>query len=267
MDKIQRLRDFEIGFGKPSTLFSALVACLNAIEACEIFDLSFEQDTSKRQAILKKIGSDIQAEFQDCHNTLIRELVTTYEELPYSKKLACAASLGYLSNDAPKNIQDQIIRLLAASRYVRIRRIGYKNLDTSWTDGFQWLVENNWQTYQDPECVHLMIDHFAIESLEADSLNLRDKVKGTRYLQRLYLRIADIKPERLEELKQVDEITYLYVAVKLMKNLGDQEALEIFEHNKNDERIGLMIWCFGQMKLCSVLEKITDEIDRLMEQK
>lgn len=78
---------------------------------------------------------------------------------------------------------------------------------------------------------------------------------------KLYLRVAKADPSKLEYLSQVDEITFTYVSVKLGKALEAEAALPMFERNKYDERIGLLIWCFGQMKLWSVLRTIEQDLD------
>ena len=43
----------------------------------------------------------------------------------------------------------------------------------------------------------------------------------------------------------------------------NNEALDILEESKTDNRIGLLIWCFGRMGLWSVLQNIYENVDDL----
>jgi hypothetical protein len=262
MNRVEYVKDFKLGFpSERQTLFSALLSCLNAEETCAVLDITFEQGWTKRQVILRKIARDAETEFQECHHTLVHNLVKVYGELPYDKKNSCAHTLGFFCDRMPENEQDIVIKFLLASKYIGTRRAGYRKLATHWKDSFQSFVERNWKTLQDPECTWLIVDHFPVEYLETNSLALQKEVKGTRYLSRLYLRIAERTTTKLGELRQIDEITFAYVSVKLNRTLNDEDSLGIFERNKNDERLGLLIWCFGQMKLWCVLESIDSQIE------
>jgi hypothetical protein len=66
---------------------------------------------------------------------------------------------------------------------------------------------------------------------------------------KLFLRISEKRPDLVIELKDSDEISYAYVLAKTNKVLSDTEAKEFLKNNYKDERIGLLIWCFGQMGL------------------
>jgi len=49
-----------------------------------------------------------------------------------------------------------------------------------------------------------------------------------------------------------------------MRPLQRREALSIFGRNKLDERVGLLIWSFGQMGLWDVLETITRKANSVL---
>jgi hypothetical protein len=53
----------------------------------------------------------------------------------------------------------------------------------------------------------------------------------------------------VNELKNIDQISYSYVLTKFNKKLSDSEAKEFLRNNYKDDRIGLLLWCYGQMGL------------------
>ena len=69
--------------------------------------------------------------------------------------------------------------------------------------------------------------------------------------------------KNLVELKSIDEITYCYVLAKLDLSLSQTEAISIFESNINDDRIGLLIWSFGQLRLWDVLLEIEPKLPEI----
>jgi hypothetical protein len=69
----------------------------------------------------------------------------------------------------------------------------------------------------------------------------------------LSLRRTDIRPAGLDELKGIDEISYCYVLSKFDKTVTDIEARKILQNNYKDERIGLLLWSFGQMGLWDLI--------------
>jgi hypothetical protein len=77
------------------------------------------------------------------------------------------------------------------------------------------------------------------------------------------LKVVSFDSSKLNQIRRRDSITYTYILVKLNIKLDDNEALSIFEESKTDDRIGLLIWCFGQMGLWSVLQNIYENVDSL----
>lgn len=56
-------------------------------------------------------------------------------------------------------------------------------------------------------------------------------------------------------LKQL-EITAVYIYLQIDIILQDEEAFTIYERNRNDTRAPLLVWCYGQMGLWNVLERV-----------
>jgi len=262
-NKIEFIKNFgEINhFSERMALFSAFIACLEPAEACSLLDVDFEQEYIIRRAILKKIGRDIEINLQTCHKELVNSLLQAFENHSYRKKQSSAYCLSFLHDFLPESIQDEIVVFLLQSKYIGIRRTGYKKL-REWRISFSPLIEQNWNIHQDLECAELIIEHFPVEYLETNLEKLQEIVLGTRYLTRLYLKVAKNNPSYIERLQAVDEITFAYVSVKVNKPFANEQALDIFERQKHNEKLGLLIWCFGQMKLWSVLEKINGQLEQ-----
>lgn len=69
----------------------------------------------------------------------------------------------------------------------------------------------------------------------------------------MFLKLGAINFELVEELKDIDGISYCYVLTKFGKTISDIEAKEILKDNYKDERIGLLLWSFGQMGLWDII--------------
>lgn len=269
MNRVAYITHFvDVGFSpERRSLFNAFVSSLSPTEACSALDLNFEQESPRRQAILRKIARDMQTEFGECHYSLIYNLICGCERLPYNKKRACIYCLSYLYHCLPESTQDQLLRFFLDSRYVAIRRTGYKKLRKSWNSSCETLAEDTFRVHQDQECAQLIIDYFSTEYLKENLAVLQEKVVRSPYLARLYLRVAEVVPSILERLFELDKITFAYVCAKLGRSFEHEQALAIFEQNKYDDRLGLLIWCFGQMGLWPVLETIKGQIDKLLDER
>ena len=67
------------------------------------------------------------------------------------------------------------------------------------------------------------------------------------------MKIGRTNPELLDELKEIDEISFCYVLAIFGKKVSKNEANTILYNNYKDERIGLLLWSFGQMELWNTI--------------
>lgn len=262
--RVQFVRNIEEGqsFSLRGSLFSAFVACLSSDEKCRVLDLSFEQRFPIRRTILRNIERDLQRDgFKECHHDLVHSLVGVIDTLPYNKKQGCGHCLSYLYDYAPRDVQDYLLRIFLASKYVMFRRRAYKKLGRAWDTSYEGAVKEVWKAHHDADCARLMIDHLSVEYLNDHFLELAASVEDSWHSTKLYLRVSKMDSSKLEHLSHIDEITFAYVSTKLGNVLDTDTALSMFESNKYDERLGLLIWCFGQMKLWPVLESIERDLD------
>ena len=261
---IERL--IEEGFyWERAPLIAALVSCLDSEEACEILDLGFAQEPATRRAILRKIGRDIEYGVQECHYDLTAQLIQAFERLPYSKKNSCGYCLSFLYDYLPEDLQRTIIEFFLTSRYVNIRRRAYKKLRPNWGPEYLSQVSDAWAKHRDFGCALLIAERFPLFYLQEHLAELEQVLveENPRYLARLFLRVGEVEGNKLEHLASLDEITFAYVSAKLQRPLTKERALRIFESNRLDERIGLLIWCFGQMGLWSVLVRVANRAEEL----
>jgi hypothetical protein len=265
--RVQFVRSLKEGqvfstFTFAGSLHSAFVACLSPEEKCHVLDLSFGQSFQLRRTILRNIERDLKNDgFKACHRTLAHDLVEVIDTLPYKKKQACGYCLSYLYDYAPQDLQDYLLRVFLASKYVNFRRRSYKKLAKTWDASYEGMVKDVWNAHHDADCARLMIDHFEVEYLIEHFFDLASRVEESWHFTKLYLRASEIDSSKLEQLSQIDAITFAYVSTKLGHVFDADTALSMFERNKYDDRLGLLVWCFGQMKLWPALVAIEQDFD------
>lgn len=252
-----RLPDEGLGYG---ALFSGLLNCLSADEVCDTLDLQFHQSSKRREKILRRIAADMENDFREKHFELANNLVSSLSKLPYPKQTSCAYCLSYLFNLLPIQIQEVILRIFLFSYYRSFRKRAYKILQEIWDETCIEQIANSWSSYRDIDAAKLIIDKFPIEFLADNFDELSEDVRRSRHFSILFVRLYEQNPEILELLNadKDDEMTHLYVLTKVNRPVTYEQALSIFEKYKDDDKIGLIIWCFGQMKLWDVLVKIAD---------
>jgi hypothetical protein len=251
------------------TLIAALVSCLTPEETCESLDLEFSQEPYIRRAILRKISRDMERGVQECHHQLIEQLIQAAQKLPYNKKNSCGYCLIYLYDYLPEEVQRAIIRFFVTSKYIVMRRRAYKKLRSHWSPEYQSLILDAWEKHKDFECALLVAENFPLLYIEQHLAELEETLmkSGPRYLAKLFLRVGEADNSKLNRLANLDEITFAYVSAKLQRPLTEERALQIFDNNRLDGRIGLLIWCFGQMGMWSVLVSIADRTKEFDQEK
>lgn len=261
---INQLEEKEI-FWEPNALIASLIYALTPVEACKILNLEFEQDPSFRRKIIKKITQDMDLEVKEYHNELIDQLILGFERLPYNKKQSSAYCLEILYEFLPKNKKEEVMNFFLSSKYIGVRRRGYKIIESNWNPKYKILLEKNWNEFKDPACARLIVARFP-SSFIVENL---DELEGILinshriHIARLYIRIGENNRSILNRLEKIDGITYAYVLAKLRFRMTEAKALELFEANRQDDRVGLLLWSFGQIGLWSVLENITNRVGEL----
>jgi|688.fasta_scaffold370256_2 hypothetical protein len=244
------------------TIVNSLVACLPAEEACDNVNPMLPTTDILQHALLLHIKRDIDTHgYQKHHENLILSLISQFKELPYNRKKSCGYWFSVLYPYLPFNTQENIIKILATSQYKDIRRRAYKFLNENWDDHYEYLITEIWNKYKDSQCAEIIVENFSISFILEYFSELENVLTKAKRNIKLFLKVGKESPELLNNIKKYDEITYVYVLVKLGEKLSENLAIDIFKRQKKDDRIGLLLWCYGQMKLWTVLKNIVDLIN------
>lgn len=88
---------------------------------------------------------------------------------------------------------------------------------------------------------------------------LEKVVKGTWLQNRLYVRMSEADPQFLAKLNARDGIAFAYACVKCGEPVSTQLARELYLRYAADDRIGLLIWCFGHLRQWDLLVDIASD--------
>lgn len=247
------------------SIFTGLVFCLSPEEACGLLDITFQQEYRKRMAIKKKIRHDMQVAYLECHEQLIDSLMVVMEQLSSAKRQSCGYCLSYLFGNMPEIKAKEVITFFLNSGWKSIRDRGYKYLIDNWDDIWIEQIEHNLCYWKDILAGRLVIENFSVKFLLQNWELIYEVVHDHYFVRWLYVKVGLFAPNKLKELKDSDSISYAYVLVKLGLSLDENEAIQIFEENLADDRMDLLIWCFGRMKLWNVLKYVYSRIDESKE--
>lgn len=230
------------------SIISSLIYSLTPDEACNFLDLTFEQDYHVRRYVLKKISNDIKKSYTKAHKKLITTLLKKLDEKKFSRKESCAFSLDFLTDSLPVKTKRKIIETFLASKSSRNRDRAFKRLNKNWNKKYFEIIKQVWFSFHDSYCLGILLNHFPTMFLLD---NYKDILEHTQPFQtsKLFIKLGAVKPELIEELKEIDRINYCYVLTKFDKKITDNEAKSILKDNYKDDRIGLLLWSFGQMGL------------------
>lgn len=269
MDKIDFIKDFasQLNRWQSDALIPALVHCLSGEDASHALGTMVIDDAKIRHALLRKVGKDIESVgFQPCHRTLIQSLTSAFNSLPSNRKQTYGYYLHFLYDYAPSDLQTQIVQFFVSSRYAALRNRGYNILRRHWNNKYKSSVIQAWEKHRKYQCALLIVEHFPDSILIRKFDALQETLKGQSGAAKLFIRVGTKKPDVLQHLEEADPITFTYVMVKLGKSLRPKQAWKIFEQYKFDNRIGLFIWCLGQMGLWQVLQDIASRSTQLREE-
>lgn len=263
---IKNLENKKLIWNKNS-ISRALVFCLSGEEACHALASFYFRDETIRRALLNKIEEDIRNKgFQHYHRQFIEDIISSIESLPYIQKKTCGRYLYYFYNHVPSDLQTKVINNLANSSYKFLRDRGFSVLRHFWNEEYRPLIQQVWEKHHDYRCALLLLEHFPDSVITKNFRAIHRALKNQPGEAKLLVRRAQKKPSILKQLRKEDAITYTYVMVKLGKVLSTNDAKEIFEQCKTDDRIPIFIWSLGRMGLWEVLQDIASRSDELLEE-
>lgn len=236
-----------------------LIRCLAPHEVVECFDCSFEQPAERRRLLLQQVAEDAQAEPLPCHEALADELLEGFETLHYRKKQGCASALDCLYDVVSPEARQRILTALLRSHYKRIRRLGFRRARQCDDPSLREYIWQAWEANADEESARMVMHLASPEEIVARFDELERAVSGTWLLNRLYARMAESDPRFLTILQSRDGISFAYACVKAGASVPESLARELYQRYREDNRIGLLVWCFGKLKLWNVLVEIAGE--------
>jgi hypothetical protein len=236
-------------------LVGAYCACLTPEEAAGLLLASAEDRVDVRDAVLRKVCTDIDIAFTKCHEDLLDALVARFSIADSRGRQSLGYCLSTLAIHVPPPERHRIQTAFLRSTYIGIRRRAYKSIALGSNIPFEE-VQATWQRYADPECAWLIVKTFPVDFLLAHRAELEAALTEGWQLSRLYMRIAETNPSVLDDLKSKDEISYCYVLAKLKRPLQMSEAIQIANRTSNDDRFGLLVWSLGRLGLWAALQHI-----------
>ncbi|MCT8469343.1 hypothetical protein KZO85_12190 [Chromohalobacter canadensis] len=245
---------------------NAFCNCLNSEEATELLNRVVTEKPAYRNAAVKKVCSDIEKDFLGCHEQLVEDLTLRFESADHRLRQSLGTVLSRLSEVAPSFIEQKIELFFLQSRYVGVRRRGYKiaarrdKLD-------EQAVLKAWHEHSDYEAAWLITKFFPVFFLIENIKDIEQHFTEGWQFARLYLRIAEVQPNLLPRLKDRDPISYCYVLVKTGIEISDDEAFDIMESASQDERFGLFVWSLGKAGKWDVLKNIDSKLLEIQERR
>jgi hypothetical protein len=234
-----------------------LVNCLEPREVCEVFDAGMEQPYRQRRILLQKMVADM-ADCQHCHVALADNLLLRWESLSYPKKQRCAFVLNSLYDLLPVELQEKILRLFLRSRCEAVRKRGYALLRKSPGSPLRKTVLSSWDQFHDDQAAGAVIEFASPSQLKKRFHELDACVARTWLQNKLYVRMAQIDPSFLGAFEDRDGIAFAYACAKVCRPMLEKTAKRLYRQYANDKRVGLLIWCFGQLRLWDVLLSIAE---------
>jgi hypothetical protein len=212
---------------------------------------------------MRKICADIASGPTKTHQKLVTSLFSQFKSLPSQKKQTVGSFLSRLHYCAPKAMKRDIERFLRSSIYKSLRRRFYKKVSQGECRFDEPLMIRLWEEYRDAECAWLIIKSGSPDYLKVHRVALLDVLSEGWQIVRSYLRTIPAYPRLLAELRAIDEISYCYVCAKTRRRITVKSAVEIFDRNIGDERVGLLIWSLGQLRLSAALEYVVASLERI----
>lgn len=247
-------------------LVGAFCACLTPEDSALLLIEAAEERLDIRDAVLRKVCADIDIAFKKCHEDLLDALLTKLSTTGSRGRQSLGYCLSTLAIHMPLPERHRIQTNFLHSKYIVIRRRAYKSIAQGSDIPFE-AMETTWQRFSDPECAWLIVKTFPVDFLLAHRTELEAILTEGWQFSRLYMRIGEVDPSVLKDLKSKDEISYCYVMAKLKMPIQVDEAIHIVNRMSNDDRFGLLVWSFGQLGLWEVLQHIEEQLTAIQEQR
>lgn len=253
-ERVALLRDMENGAGAPDDfgLLNACVQCLQPGEATSLLSQEAEKASRLRNGLLRKVAQDVRASPSLEHSELAERLIVRLGQADARGRQGVGYCLSTLLPDLPTEVQRRAQLAFLRSRFVGLRRRGYKAIAADPAPQMDFLMEA-WAAFQDAECAWLLVKLLSPQDLAVMKEEVLPRLSEGWQISRLYLRMSEVDPSAVEELNRIDGIAYSYVLAKLGRSVSIEQAKSLIARYETDERLGLLVWSIGQMQLWDAL--------------
>jgi len=264
LDYVKLATTIEVGKEKDEKfyLLKGILRSFNSKEICGCLDLGFKQPILFRKLILERILEDIKKQVETCHFKLFDSLLNSFNNgfLTYHQKEACSVFIYEIAIYMPPVLVDKAINDFANSNYVNDRGRAMDLIDLFWQDKYKNLLVDLFNNFGDG--FNLMIDKLSPEFLFS-KLNQLLKYLGDdlendfdlRVLRnKLFIKIHKYIPEKIDEIKNSDPISYIFIKKEIGEKIKAEYALDVYKKFPRSRRY-LPVW-YGEMKQRSALNKI-----------
>jgi hypothetical protein len=240
----------------------ALIRCLSPDEVCSLFDSGFGQPYWVRKTLAERISDDVRRDPRPCHARLYDTLPAALPALPAAKRAACAHGLLLLANAVGQEEERRLLTEFLGHSDGNIRKQAYRRIKELPIEVWQDLLRTALVEHADPQGAITLIKQADESTLREDFYLLEALVQAEGYyLSRLYLRLRGQAPATLDRLRDLDQLSYVYVATKLGIQLPTDEFVTIYRQYLFDHRAGLLVWFCGKAQAWDALI----EIEKLIE--
>lgn len=253
-ERVAMLREMENGYGVTEDfgLLNACIHCLKPSEATLLLSQEAERSSKLRNGLLRKVSKDLQTSPSLDHSELANRLIIRLGQADSRGRQGVGYCLSTLLPDLPTETQRGAQLALLRSRFIGLRRRGYKAIAADPALEMDYLIEA-WVAFQDVECAWLLVKLLSPQDLVVMKEEILPHLSEGWQISRLYLRMSTVDSSVVEELNRIDGIAYSYVLAKLGRSISIEQAKALFARYETDERLGLLVWSIGQMKLWDVL--------------
>lgn len=254
VERLSLLRDLvdDSGFDNDFGLLRACVQCVQPEDTACLLSQEAGTASDLRNALLKKVVQDASREVLQAHLELVEHLIAALSDADSRSRQGIAYCLSSLLPVVPQDIRQKALRTFLHSRFIGLRRRGYKAISDDEPPQLDNLLDA-WRKYHDPECSWLLVKLLPPEDLVLMKVELLPSLSEGWMVSRLYLRLSEVETTAPEDLLALDGISYCYVLAKLGRSITTAKAKTLIKKYETDDRLGLMVWSLGQMQLWEAL--------------
>ena len=263
--RVEQLAKFRVADGDAlgAAKFRGLLACLTRGELASFVSISLKTELTLplRESVAMSIKTNLDAEFNEEYKGLLDALIAATEQGGFRMQQRAAIMLELVSGseNIDKIYQSKIVSSLMRSSLRSHRNRGYKIASTMLPLIPKHILLQNWRIHQDYKAIELMTAVYS--ALELDELydELLNATQGTQqyeYIARKLYFAAPLNDSRLNDIRQLDGITYSVVCAKRHIPMSDDTARDLWRRHNTDQRAQLLIWSFGQCGLWDTILKL-----------